>query len=777
MKHIYISILSVAILAVSACAQVLEVEKNSGVADDYSVPSIASITFTIDGSGDTSSGAIQLMWIHTDQGAYQFLNSEIDSMYFNSESSIIHIQTGQGNMQFALSAIDSITFSPLTDSTVYITYLHTTVSVINPFKRIAVDVEHADVTVTSTAATSDIKYVLSGSTDDGSFKLYSDNKVIIELDDLVITNNDGPAINIQTGKKVTIYLADGTSNKLSDGAVYADPPNDEDQDAAFFSEGQLVFEGAGSLDIYGNGTDQHALASDDYIKITNGSITVHSAVKDGIHAKDGFFLNGGTVNIASSGDGIDGDENIVEITGGTLTIITTTEDQDAIKTDSTIAITGGAIHITVNGDMGKGINAGQGIAISGGVVDIYTSGKAVLEASGSGYEPSYCTAIASDKDVSLSNAVITINTVGAAGRGISINGNLTVNSGTLAITSSGSGAKYTNELGQPDAYHGPCIKADGNIAIVDGAVTIKHSGAAGKGISCDGDIAIGKSGTAPEVNVTTSGKSVTISSGQGPNAGDYAEAKAISAEGEITIESGTIAISSADDGIKSGTKLSINGGTITIKESVEGMESPIIHVNAGTIKVTASDDAFNATYGNGGETNDGSDITINGGYVYLNASRGDALDSNGNLTINGGTVLVHGPQSQPEVGVDVNGNYLVNGGYFIAAEPRSNMSQMPDNTSTQNTVICGSNQGISAGTLIHIEDGNGNELATFAPNRSYSNIIFSSSSLKKGETYKVYTGGTSTGTLTDGLYTGGAYSGGTLKKTFTLSSTVQTVTF
>jgi hypothetical protein len=48
--------------------------------------------------------------------------------------------------------------------------------------------------------------------------------------------------------------------------------------------------------------------------------------------------------------------------------------------------------------------------------------------------------------------------------------------------------------------------------------------------------------------------------------------------------------------------------------------------------------------------------------------------------------------------------------------------------------------------------------------------------LKSGATYSVFTGGKSTGTSVNGLITGGTYSGGTLRKSFTVSNKVTSVT-
>ncbi|MCB0316755.1 MAG: carbohydrate-binding domain-containing protein, partial [Calditrichaeota bacterium] len=170
-------------------------------------------------------------------------------------------------------------------------------------------------------------------------------------------------------------LADGSDNIFSDGTTYAPPPNNEDQSAAFFSEGQLIFDGSGSLTINGVGENEHGLRSDDYIKINQGNITIHSAVKDGIHAKDGFFMNGGSVAVTAQGDGIDGGGSVIEIADGSITIQNSTGGSDAMKCDSTILITGGSIQLTVGGDRSKGLNSKQDIRVAGGTLGINTTGS------------------------------------------------------------------------------------------------------------------------------------------------------------------------------------------------------------------------------------------------------------------------------------------------------------------------------------------------------------------------------------------------------------------
>ena len=672
------------------------------------------------------------MYIHkADKMTLGALLAQTDSIFFSSDGGMVYFRVAGLLAQYAASNIDSISFGANSD-TIFVTYNGSSATIINPlaFEGVTVTRSGADVIVNAVSETRDINVCLTGTSSDGSIKIYNEKRFNLLLNSVSLTNADGPAINIQGSKNVFVTLTG--SNTLADGTTYAAAPLNklgvaEDQKAAFFSEGSLLFDGAGSLSVKATGTGKHAICSDDSVVVNSGSITVASSLNDGIHTNEGVIVSNGTVNVTSTRDAIDGGNGCVQISGGTVTAT--------------------------------------------------VSGAIILEALGSGYDPSHATGIKSDSIIRISGGNITITNSGSGGRGISSDQNISITGGTIKITTSGAGATYKNSSGVIDSYSAACLSCNGGINILSGNVTLSSSGSGGKGITAEGALTFGTTTGTPVITITTTGTKFVVS---GTN---YCHPKAIVSTGAILIDNGTMTITSSDDGMHSETSITQNNGSVTITNSYEGVESKFIYINGGYINVTANNDGFNATAGTvsgGTESNDGSCLYLKGGTVIASCTNGDAIDSNGSVEMSGGTVLVHGPTSAPEEGADFNGTFKVSGGIIIASGSNSNMNKAFSTSSSQRNIYVLSSAQIAAGSLFHIEDASANNIITFKPVRAYYSILFSSSSLQTGVTYSIYTGGSSTGTLaTGGLYTGGTYSGGTLKKSFTLSttSTVTSVTF
>ena len=120
----------------------------------------------------------------------------------------------------------------------------------------------------------------------------------------------------------------------------------------------------------------------------------------------------------------------------------------------------------------------------------------------------------------------------------------------------------------------------------------------------------------------------------------------------------------------------------TAGKNAEGIESKTsILISNGEVIVNSYDDGINV----GG---DGSDLIIEGGYVYSRAMNNDGIDGNGNVYVKGGLVYAIGSRD-PEVAIDANteeGKKLyVQGGTIIAVGKLENGASITGGTAKQTT--------------------------------------------------------------------------------------------
>ena len=290
-----------------------------------------------------------------------------------------------------------------------------------------------------------VMYELSGTANDGLFKLYSAKKQGITLNNVSITNPNGAAINVQgpqaepsKGKRTFIVLKG--ENSLADGTSYSDTPDEEDEKAALFGEGQFVFSNTGSLTV--TATGKSGIVSDDYVHFLGGDITVKmtSAVTVSgsdtlkpacIRGKDYVKMTNGTLNLTSSGTGgkgISSDGNGY-FYGGTLNVTVTGSNfgssgggggfpggggnnnsngvsakglkfdgnlifkgsnvivnctaHEGIEAKGTLSISAGEVYSHSQSD--DAINSGGNLTISGGLVCAYSQGNDGLDANGNCY--------------------------------------------------------------------------------------------------------------------------------------------------------------------------------------------------------------------------------------------------------------------------------------------------------------------------------------------------------------------------------------------------------
>jgi len=174
----------------------------------------------------------------------------------------------------------------------------------------------------------------------------ADSEVILVLDGVNIENTITAAIANISSNKLTLKLADNSKNILKDNGS-------SEYDACIYSEGPLVIEGTGELEVYGNQEEGEGIATETSdITINGGKIKIESK-DDGINAGgDGgiITLNGGEVYIKASGDGIDSNKDLV-INGGSIYTIGSSIGGDAgIDTDGKFVIDGGEV-IALGSDM------------------------------------------------------------------------------------------------------------------------------------------------------------------------------------------------------------------------------------------------------------------------------------------------------------------------------------------------------------------------------------------------------------------------------------------
>lgn len=199
--------------------------------------------------------------------------------------------------------------------------------------------------------TSNITITKSGEyTLTGEFKksilVNAESDVTLILNGVDIENEDTSAIANISNNHLTIKLAENTINNLSDGGA-------SEYDACIYSNGKLIIEGNGTLNVYGNQEEGEGIATETNDITINGGIINIACQDDGINAGgDGglITINGGNIFIKANGDGIDSNKNLIINGGNVYTIGSATGGDAGIDTDDGFEINGGTV-IALGSDM------------------------------------------------------------------------------------------------------------------------------------------------------------------------------------------------------------------------------------------------------------------------------------------------------------------------------------------------------------------------------------------------------------------------------------------
>ena len=445
--------------------------------------------------------------------------------------------------------------------------------------------------------------------------------------------------------------------------------------------------------------------------------------------------------------------------------------------------------ITLNGTSAK-TSASSGVGIDGGTITISKEGVYVVSGT-------------------LTDGQIIVDADDAAKVLIVLKG--------ASITSKDSAALYiksadkvfvtTAEGTENTLANGGSFTADGDTN-VDGAVfakdditfngsgTLTVTSPAGHGIVGKDDVKFGggtytitaaKHGVQANDSVRLAESDITITAGDekdGIHVSDDADQEnGTESDSFFYMADGSLTISSKDDGIHADAEVIIEGGTIDITESYEGIEGLSIKISGGKTTLTATDDGLNAAGGNnssgdqtfgdddwfggkgggkGGFSDGGTDgsIVISGGEVYINSS-GDGIDSNGSVEIAGGYTQVTGPTNGDTSVIDFNSTGTITGGTFIGT---GGAGMAESFTSAEQGLIAVSVDSQAAGSTVTLKDSNGDVIAETTPELDYAVVYISTEKMAKGETYTLTAGSYSEEiTLSDNIYsnlTGGMHGGG-----------------
>lgn len=221
-----------------------------------------------------------------------------------------------------------------------------------------------------------------------------------------------------------IHLAEGSDNSLCDARKQSDESyypegilsGDEKRNGAIYCKGSIVLSGKGILKLTGQ-------------------------KKHGISVKSSFTLR----------------------PGATLAVNDVADN--CIKAEG-INILGGYIWAKTSADAGKCLSSDADVNIKGGMMKLYTSGGSIYEEDEK--DTSSPAGIKADGNMMVSGGEMLCVSTGEGGKGLNIDGDLTIDSGIINIATSGGKYVYNAALDLDSSPKG--IKADGKIIINGGRV-------------------------------------------------------------------------------------------------------------------------------------------------------------------------------------------------------------------------------------------------------------------------------------------------------------------
>ena len=566
------------------------------------------------------------------------------------------------------------------------------------------------------------------------------------------------------------------TSPLADEAEVVDASNEDFVEEMLASESDgmktltVTYDGTSASYVYTNkkGEVETPDASDLTVSIDGAHVTVNAykklryvlqgATTDGnfkIYSDKKFIIDLDGVTLANKSGaainiqkGTDGDKRCyLRVTDGTVNTLSdgssystpADEDEKGVVFSEGKLLVSGTGTLVVKGNGKHGIASDDYIYLHAGTNTVITPA--------SGYN-----GIKANEGIYVAGGVHNITCTGNAPKGLASDSLVLITGGRTTVINNGVAVYDSDEqdYSQPSG-----VKCDSAVIVKGGELYCKSTGNGGKGIRA-GMIYTQDGGV---VKVITTGTSVGSSSSY----------SAMRPGGSMTSSGSDAEAKGVHVGSKSDTSglITINGGSLVVRctggEGSEGIESKNkIVINGGMVESYCYDDPINA------KTN----ITINGGYVYGNATNNDGIDSNGTLTINGGVALACGATA-PEDGFDCDQNtFTITGGILVGI---GGDSSTPTSSVCKQAVVL-SNISLSSGSVVAIQKSDGTATGAFKVPARYSGtykVLLSAPGIATGNTYNFLSNATVGGKSFQGIvFDELVVSGGTTSWSYTQSSMV-----
>ncbi|MFI5842470.1 carbohydrate-binding domain-containing protein [Catenuloplanes sp. NPDC051500] len=394
-------------------------------------------------------------------------------------------------------------------------------------------------------------YRFSGSLTNGQIAVNSTGTGIVRLilNGVTIANSTSSAVNVIAADEVMVVLQAGSTNRLSDASVYSYPAGVDEPNAALFSAADTTITGTGTLTVTGNAYD--GIAAKDGLYIDSGTITV-TAKDDGIRGRDYVHIAGGTITATSAGDAVtsNNDEDTTRgyVYVGAGTVNATSTAGDAVNGETDVIITGGTVTAKAGGGSGVTPGTASTKGVKAGVLAVISDGRTTIDASDDG--------VHSDAAVTVDGGVVSVAT---GDDGVHAETDVRISAGTVTVTKS-----YEGIEGLKVYLSGGTVSATAS----DDAVNAS-------------DPTTGEMQNSPNALISVTGGTVTVSGGT----------DGLDSNGSLSLGGGTVVVAGSptrgggEGGLDANGALTITGGVV-LSAGISSSTSTLPSSGQGWLQVT-----------------------------------------------------------------------------------------------------------------------------------------------------------------------------------------------